>query len=195
MTIRIADGRDWPVNHSVGRTCFVANVRHVIEVWPMVTLKQELFENLSLRSAIGADAPLIANILLESRAAFLPYAPSPHSDVSVRAWVRDVLLRVQNVTVACMKDRSVGVMAVHEVEGISWITQLYLDPSYVGQGIGSRLLARALETSPRPIRLYTFQQNGGARRFYERNGFKAIRFTDGSANEERCPDILYELTA
>jgi hypothetical protein len=37
--------------------------------------------------------------------------------------------------------------------------------------------------------------NAGARRFYERHGFSAIEFTDGSANEERCPDVLFELAA
>jgi ribosomal protein S18 acetylase RimI-like enzyme len=43
-----------------------------------------------------------------------------------------------------------------------------------------------------PIRLYTFQENDGARRFYERHGFRAIEFGDGSNNEENCPDVLYE---
>jgi hypothetical protein len=33
----------------------------------------------------------------------------------------------------------------------------------------------------------------GARRFYERYGFVPIEWSDGSRNEERCPDILYEL--
>jgi ribosomal protein S18 acetylase RimI-like enzyme len=56
------------------------------------------------------------------------------------------------------------------------------------------LLAHAVSTSPTPIRLYTFQENVQARRFYERHGFVAIRFSDGSSNEERCPDVLYELT-
>lgn len=50
-------------------------------------------------------------------------------------------------------------------------------------------------TRPFPIRLYTFQQNAGARRFYGRSGFASIQFTDGSANEERCPDVLYELAS
>jgi hypothetical protein len=31
--------------------------------------------------------------------------------------------------------------------------------------------------------------------FYERHGFRAIAFSDGSANEERCPDVLYELAS
>jgi hypothetical protein len=36
------------------------------------------------------------------------------------------------------------------------------------------------------------QCNDAARLFYEKHGFKAIAFADGSANEEQCPDILYE---
>ena len=36
------------------------------------------------------------------------------------------------------------------------------------------------------------QQNEGARRFYERGGLRAIRFTDGDGNEEKMPDVLYE---
>jgi len=70
-----------------------------------------------------------------------------------------------------------------------------VDPAHVGRRIGSSLLAHALLILPRPILLYTFQANTGARRFYERHGFRAIQFTDGRANEERCPDVLYELAA
>jgi ribosomal protein S18 acetylase RimI-like enzyme len=43
-----------------------------------------------------------------------------------------------------------------------------------------------------PIRLYAFQENAPTRQFYERHGFKAIAFGDGSENEENCPDVLYE---
>jgi hypothetical protein len=39
--------------------------------------------------------------------------------------------------------------------------------------------------------LWTFQTNTGARRFYERHGFVAVDETDGSANEERAPDVRY----
>lgn len=146
-----------------------------------------------LREAVGADAGRIAEILLVSRMVFLPYAPSPHAQHEVHAWVRGTLLVSQAVTVALVAGRTVGVLALARSEGASWLTQLYLDPAHVGQGIGSRLLARALATAPRPIRLYTFQQNDRARRFYERHGFAPIAFSDGSRNEERCPDVLYEL--
>jgi ribosomal protein S18 acetylase RimI-like enzyme len=89
----------------------------------------------------------------------------------------------------------VGVLATARESNASWVNQLYIAPSHVGQRIGSRLLAHALASSALPVRLYTFQANGRARSFYERHGFRAIAFSDGSSNEERCPDVLYELPA
>jgi GNAT superfamily N-acetyltransferase len=151
--------------------------------------------NVSIRAALPTDAMHIADILLASRAAFLPYAPSPHTDDEVRSWVRRALLPRESVTVATRDGQVVGVIATHQAEAIAWITQLYLHPSRVGGGIGSRLLAHALAAASRPVRLYCFQQNAGARRFYERNGFVPIQFSDGTSNEERCPDVLYELAA
>jgi ribosomal protein S18 acetylase RimI-like enzyme len=38
---------------------------------------------------------------------------------------------------------------------------------------------------------YTFQRNARARAFYESQGFRIIKMTDGSRNEEREPDIRY----
>ena len=37
-----------------------------------------------------------------------------------------------------------------------------------------------------------FQKNEGARRFYERHGFRLVRLTDGDGNMEKEPDALYE---
>ncbi len=36
-----------------------------------------------------------------------------------------------------------------------------------------------------------FQQNTGARRFYERHGFTLVAEGDGSGNEENLPDARY----
>ncbi|WP_245307003.1 GNAT family N-acetyltransferase [Mesorhizobium sp. SEMIA 3007] len=68
--------------------------------------------------------------------------------------------------------------------------QLYLDPAWTGQGIGSRLLTDATAALP-VTKLHCFQANTGARRFYERHGFRAESFGDGMTNEEGLPDILY----
>jgi len=44
---------------------------------------------------------------------------------------------------------------------------------------------------PAGLELWTFQVNDGARRFYERHGFRAVEVTDGAGNEERQPDVRY----
>jgi len=151
--------------------------------------------SVALRAATTEDAPHVAEVLISSRKAFLPYAPSVHADTEVHRWVREVLIPSGGVTVACAGAALVGALATARESNVSWIKQLYITPSHVGQGIGSRLLAHALASVALPVRLYTFQANARARSFYERHGFKAIAFTDGSANEERCPDVLYELAA
>ena len=69
---------------------------------------------------------------------------------------------------------------------------LYLDLRWTGRGIGSALLDHAKARRPGGFTLWTFQQNDGARRFYERHGLRAIEFTDGSGNEEKTPDVKYE---
>ena len=125
----------------------------------------------------------------------MPYAPSAHSEPELREWVASVLVPSGGVTVAEVHGRIVGVMATAHSQQVSWINQMAVDPVLVNQGIGTLLLAQAVRTLALPIRLYTFQANAGARRFYERHGFVPIEFTDGQANEERCPDVLYELQA
>lgn len=42
--------------------------------------------------------------------------------------------------------------------------------------------------------LHVFQQNTGARRFYERHGFVLVEERDGSGNEEKLPDAHYRWT-
>ena len=149
----------------------------------------------TLRAATNEDAPSVAEVLLSSRKAFLPYAPFPHTDAEVHRWVHEVVVPSGGVTVACSGSVVVGVVAIARECNVSWINQLYIAPSHVEQRIGSRLLVHALSSLPLPVRLYTFQANERARLFYEKHGFKATAFSDGSSNEERCPDVLYEIPA
>jgi GNAT superfamily N-acetyltransferase len=151
--------------------------------------------NISLRAATTEDASRVAQILLVSRKAFQPYARAAHTDDEVHAWVRGTLIPSGGVTIALSQALPVAVLATARDGITSWVTQLFVDPRFVGKGIGTTLLMHALRTLPLPIRLYTFQQNMRARNFYERHGFRAIAFTDGSSNEEHCPDVLYELAA
>ncbi len=145
-----------------------------------------------LRRAASGDAEDVADVLMTSRAQYMPYAPSAHPPDDVRRWVRTHLL-LREVTVAEHQEVVVGVLATSHDGHYAWIDQLWLRPGWVRRGIGTSLLQHAHARLPRPIRLWTFQQNGAARAFYERHGYRAIAFTDGAANEEHCPDVLYEL--
>ena len=145
-----------------------------------------------LRAATPSDAGAVTGVYLASRQRFLSYAPLAHSDADVRRWIAQDLIPGTDVTVAVLDNKIVGLMALSRDDDAGWIDQLYLHPEATGQGIGGRLVEQAKARLGSPIRLYTFQANEGARRFYERHGFEAISFGDGSQNEERCPDVLYE---
>jgi GNAT superfamily N-acetyltransferase len=72
------------------------------------------------------------------------------------------------------------------------LTHLYVDPEHQGRGIGAALLDHAKMQRPARLELWVFQKNDGARRFYERHGFRIVRLTDGADNMEKEPDALYE---
>ena len=146
----------------------------------------------TLRQANSTDAARIADILIETRSSFMLYAPAVHSEAEVRDWVRMHLIPTGGVTVAERTEEVVGLVAVSTDGNYQWIDQIAVHPPLVSRGIGARLLEYVVATSTLPIRAYTFQANLDARRFYERHGFLAVEFRDGRANEERCPDVLYE---
>ncbi|BCG84937.1 GNAT family N-acetyltransferase [Mesorhizobium sp. 113-3-9] len=141
--------------------------------------------DITLRPAIGSDAAAIAKTMRASLDAFewMPLLHTPEEDLS---FIRDIVLPRQQVMVAEADSEIVGFIAVSG----DWVEQLYLDPAWAGQGIGSRLLVDSTAALP-VVKLHCFQANTGARRFYERHGFRAEAFGDGTTNEEGLPDILY----
>jgi len=54
------------------------------------------------------------------------------------------------------------------------------------------LLDHAKRLRPGGLELWVFQRNEGARRLYERCGFRLVRLTNGAGNMESEPDALYE---
>lgn len=146
----------------------------------------------SLRIATKHDSESIAEIYLASRKRYLTYAPLAHTDDAVRSWVRDQLIPTGNVTVVLVEGSVLGFLAVSRDSSYGWIDHVYLAPSAVGMGLGSLLIREAKSLLGGPIRLYTFQQNQGARNFYRQHEFREIEFSDGALNEERTPDVLME---
>jgi ribosomal protein S18 acetylase RimI-like enzyme len=142
----------------------------------------------SIREARAEDGPAIADVHIEAMREAMPYLPELHTDAETRAWVRDVVLPTHEVHVAEADGRVVGYAAL----SAEVLEQLYVLPAFQGMGIGSSLLDLAKGGRPDGFQLWVFQRNARARRFYESRGFRLVRLTDGSANEEREPDALYE---
>ena len=149
-------------------------------------------QNLELREATAIDAPRIAEIYLRSRTTFVSFAPLKYSEAEVKSWVGRELIPKTRVIVAILNEQLVGMMALDERDGFGWIDHLYVDPDMVNKGVGTGLIQMGMAELTHPVRLYTFQENTLSRRFYERLGFRAIEFSDGAENQERCPDVLYE---
>jgi GNAT superfamily N-acetyltransferase len=142
----------------------------------------DLADIVELRRAMMSDAPAIARVLRRSLDS-LGWMPKLHTAEEDFAFIQTVLPS-RMVTVAEADGGIIGFIAVRG----AWIDLLYLDPAWTGRGVGSRLLA---ETDAPETKLYCFQANAGARRFYERHGFRVAALSSGSGNEEGLPDILY----
>jgi enamine deaminase RidA (YjgF/YER057c/UK114 family)/ribosomal protein S18 acetylase RimI-like enzyme len=140
-----------------------------------------------LRRAVAADAEAAAEVYLRSYDAALPTVRRAHSDEEVREWFRHVVVESLETWVAVHEGETAGVMVLDGAE----LAQLYLAPEWRGRGLGDRFVELAKRLRPEGLELHTFQVNARAARFYERHGFVAAGRTDGTANEEREPDVRY----
>ncbi|WP_342360242.1 GNAT family N-acetyltransferase [Terrarubrum flagellatum] len=129
------------------------------------------------------DAARVHRISFDER---LPWLAGLHTPDEDRAYFRERLFQQCELWGAFAAHDLIGIIAFRE----GWIDQLYVLPAHHGRGVGSALLTQARATHAE-LQLWTFQKNLAARRFYETRGFTAIEETDGSANEEREPDVRY----
>jgi len=144
-----------------------------------------------LRRAREADVAAIARLLRLTFRASLPFLPELHTPEQDLWFVREKMLVVDEVWLA---EEAAGTILGFIAFRDGWIDHLYVHPDHQGQGIGPALLAKPL-SSRQTRRLWTFQKNARARAFYEKHGFRLVELTDGSANEEKEPDALYEWRA
>lgn len=146
-------------------------------------------DHVLMRRAFLHETPEIADVFLEARRGLMPDVPMVHPDADVEPWIRQTLFRDSQIWVAVASGRIVGMISLTP----GWVEHLYVHPEAQGTGAGTALLEMA-KNSPLAaggLALWTFQVNAGARRFYERHGFVALEWTDGSGNEELTPDVRY----
>jgi len=145
-----------------------------------------------LRRAIPEDADTLAAILRAAMRGAMPGLPELHTPEKDRWFLREVVLPNEEVWVAEVDERPVGFAALGSRDGEDYLQHIYVAPEHQGSGLGTQLLDRAKERRPSGFRLWVFQKNDGARRFYDRHGLRLVELTDGSGNEEKEPDALYE---
>ena len=141
-----------------------------------------------IRRATPDDAEAVSRIFVAARDE-MPYLPRIHDEH--RALLGRWFIGRDPIWLAEEDGHVVGFSGVKGGE----LTHLYVDPSAQNRGVGSALLGHAKGLSPRRLELWVFQKNDGARRFYERHGFRLVKLTDGAGNMEKEPDARYEWTS
>jgi GNAT superfamily N-acetyltransferase len=144
--------------------------------------------SLTLRRGTGHDAEAVADLYLRARKAAYPTIPMlVHTDEDVRRWIAQRVVRHAELWVAESEDGAlVGLLVLED----DWVDQLYVAPTLTGRAIGAELIGLAKRERPNGLRLWTFESNRGAQRFYARHGFRPTARTPGE-NEEGAPDVLY----
>jgi putative acetyltransferase len=103
-----------------------------------------------------------------------------------RGFFLEHVLPVCRIWVAAEDAQIVGFVALRQ----SYVDRLYVRPSAQRAGVGAALLRQALQVSPAGIELHTHVKNAKARAFYEKHGFRAVKF-GVSPPPESEPDVEY----
>ncbi len=139
----------------------------------------------TIRRAVPDDAGAVCDVFAASRAT-MGYLPHLHSEDETRAFIADLV----SETETWVAERDGAIVGFAVIDG-GWLEHLYVHPSRFDTQTGTRLFRQLTEQHPKGFQLWVFQQNAGARRFYERLGCALVRLTDGENNEEHLPDALY----
>ena len=142
---------------------------------------------MDVRPLRTGDSGTIAEIFIASFRG-LTFLPTLHTDDEIRTWIQDQMIPAHEVWVA-EEDGSIRGFAA--ISG-DLLGHMYVRPEDHSRGVGTALFDVVKRERPAGFRLWVFQRNEGARRFYVRHGCRLVELTDGSGNEEKEPDALYE---
>ena len=140
--------------------------------------------NVKFIKATEEDASEISQIL-EDWAASNREIPLVHN-VEERADYGRWLLEHTSVTMIHNSRGIVGFLALEK----HIIQALYIKKDFQGFGFGQAAIKFA-QKQFKELRLWVFQSNIGAQKFYQRLGFQIVEKSDGEDNDYRLPDIFY----
>src|SRR3954469_8424743 len=121
----------------------------------------------------AAEADTVTALFIEARRVALPKLRLLRTEAETYEWMREVVFPRRSIRIAEQDGDIVGFAA----RDGAWLEHLYVKGGCTGLGIGSRLLYVVINEAKlvTPVlRLYAFQCNEAARRFYERHGFTAV---------------------
>ena len=148
--------------------------------------------NIHIRAATINDLREIITAFKAARSQmkYLPALHTPEEDTNYfKHQIMDGGMFIAE-TIDSIHNKIVGIMAVKD----NWLNHLYIVPQFQKKGVGRVLLQEAQRQSATGFKLWVFQQNTGAIRFYEREGCVLLEERDAlqADNEEHLPDKKYE---
>lgn len=148
--------------------------------------------DLIIRTYKSDDFEAVTGLWRRARELALPefQRTKGHTIEEDQAYFRDVILTHNDVWVAEVDGEAAAFLAIAG----DFIDQLFVDPVHQRQGLGKALLGHARQLSPGHLWLFTLQINVNARKFYEKNGFRAVRLGISPPPESE-PDVEYHWDA
>jgi GNAT superfamily N-acetyltransferase len=146
-----------------------------------------------LRPFTNADIGALGKLFGAARASMQlfdePYTTDEHT-----AYIAGLSIGCA-ITVAEVEDSLAGFLSFTGKPGaaVGEISHLFVHPDHQGQGVGAKLLDDAITRHGPPLHLWVFEANTRARALYESRGFFMTDRTDGSGNDEKLPDMRYDL--
>lgn len=142
----------------------------------------------TLRPAVRSDLRAVGELFWTARTAAAPVMPaSVHSRESVLDFYGGLDLGGRREVWLAEDADGALIGFLHLAD--DWLDDLYVHPAHQRDGVGSALLGLARALRPAGFELWVFAANTPARAFYARHGLLELETTDGSANEERAPDV------
>ena len=141
----------------------------------------------NVTSARSLDAGAIGDILAGTNEQ-MPWLPRIHSAAEEIKYAGD-MIEAGWVRVAHLEGKLVGFIARDDTK----VHALYVLPGFQHQGVGTALLNDA-KSGCDVLRLWSYQDNLAATRFYASRGFSELERTNGDANDVHLPDIHFEWT-
>jgi len=148
---------------------------------------------IALRPFTGADIGPLGKLFGAARASMQlfddPYTTGEHT-----AYIAGLAVGCA-ITVAEADGQLAGFLSFARKPGeaMGEISHLFVHPDHQGQGVGAQLLDDAITRHGPPLHLWVFEANARARALYEGRGFVMTERTDGSSNDEKLPDMRYDL--